>query len=206
MKKILCLVLCLCLLVPALACAARKVVTAMAYDYSSGGLRSADVWVRIWGYNTSSNTLTMDIYAPERYRRDDVQSLRPGDAIYTRGREVRIDSVTLEMYCVTLNGGDLTLWEDSDGSSYTIWDDSNFGCTVNCLGRFNVPVTQYLSLVDNTEPDTGIQLMQPLYYNASQFLSMLQSNAYPGFTSDNTTATFDETGKLIRLTRYAVYE
>ena len=64
MKKVLCLVLCLCLLVPVLACAARKVVTAMAYDYSSGGLRSADGWVRIWGYNTSSNTLTMDIYAP----------------------------------------------------------------------------------------------------------------------------------------------
>ena len=204
MKKTLCLVLCLCLLVPALACAG-KVITAMASDYNSNGLRSADVHVRVWSYNASSNTLSMDIYVPERFRRDEVESLRPGDAIYTQGREVRIKSVTLEMDCVSLNGGDILLWKDANGSSYTIFDDSSFGEAVSYLGRFNVPVTQYLSFVDNTEPDTGIHLMQPLYYNASQFISMLQSNSYPGFTSDNVTATFDEAGKLIKLTRYAVY-
>ena len=208
MKKILCLVLCLCLLVPALACAAKNVITAMAYDCISGVPRSADVWVRIQGYNASSNTLTMDVYAPERFRMDEVQSLRPGDAIYTQGREIQIKSVTLEAYSVTLNG-DLSLWENSDRSSYTIMNESNFGCTVNYMGRISVPVTQYLSFVDNTEPDTGIQLMQPLYYNASQFLSMLERETRtgegPGFAADNITATFDETGKLIKLTRYFVF-
>ena len=208
MKKVLCLVLCLCLLVPALACAARKVITAMAYEFNSGVPRSADVYARIQGYDASSNTLTMDIYVPERFRRDEVQSLRPGDAIYTQGREIQIKSVTLEADSVTLNG-DLWLWEDTGSSSYTIWDDSNFGCTVNYMGRISVPVTKYLSFVDYTEPDTGIMLMQPLYYNASQFLSMLdrekRTGVGPGFAADNITATFDEAGKLIMLSRYYVY-
>ena len=59
MKKILCMVLCLCLLIPAMVCAERKVVTAVAAEINPDNLKSVLVDARIRAYNKEDSTITV---------------------------------------------------------------------------------------------------------------------------------------------------
>ena len=61
MKRILCLVLCLCMLLPAAAFAERKVITALAAEINPEKLDSVVVNVRIKGYNREARTLALEI-------------------------------------------------------------------------------------------------------------------------------------------------
>ena len=106
MKKILCIILCLCLSVPALAAAERMVVTALASEVNPDALTAVAVDARITGYDADGNTLTVELIVPERYDPEEIGALKVGDAIYTQGQEVEIRTITENSGYLVLNEGD----------------------------------------------------------------------------------------------------
>lgn len=210
MKKLLCMILCLCLVIPVMASAEPKVITAIASDVNPNALISVAVDARIRAYNREDNTMTVEIIVPETFDADEVESLQVGDAIYTQGQAVTVESVTNDYGLIILNQKDpedptdsIMLCQGLD-MNYEImkYDDH----TWTTLAILNVPVSGSLLYLDEIDPATGETLSQPTVHNLQQFVAELEggSEAGPGFDANNTTVVFDEYGTLALIRRFYV--
>lgn len=211
MKKLLCAILCLCLFVPALACADRTVVTALAAELNPEALVSVSADARITAYNADDSTLAIELLVPERYDPEDILALKPGDAIYTQGQEIEIKTVTDNSGYIVLNEGE---YEFSEGSvwlyegidmNYWIadWHDSSWVV----LAAVQVPVSDRLLFLDEIDPSSGETLLQPAVHNGKEFLAILEEEKQEdgiGFTANNVSVVFDDTGALALIRRFYV--
>ncbi len=184
----------------------RKVITALATRINPYDLKSVMVDARIIAYNRERNTLTLEIITPECYDADEVRSLRPGDAIYTQGREFTIDAIQ-EYDCfisLTQDPNDTIILSTDDDTVCQILDGDDFSWTV--VATVNVPVMDYLLFLDDIDPATGEALPIPTVHSAEEFTAILEAGdpADPGFAVHNTTVVFDESGALALVRRHYV--
>lgn len=210
MKKLLCTILCLCLIIPVMACAEPKTITAVASDVNPSALFSIAVDARIKAYNRADNTMTVEIIVPEAYDPDEVESLQVGDAIYTQGQAITVESVVNDYGVIILNQKNpddptdsIMLYQGAD-MNYEIMEADDHTWTT--LGILNVPVSGSLLYLDEIDPATGETLGNPTVHNLQQFVAELEggSEAGPGFDTNNTTVVFDETGALALIRRFYV--
>ena len=210
MKKTLCMILCLCLIIPVMASAEPKTITAVASDVNPGALYSIAVDARIKAYNREDNTMTVEIIVPETYDADEVESLQVGDAIFTQGQAVTVESVVNDYGVIILNqknpddpSDSIMLYQGADLNYEILQDDDH---TWTTLGTLNVPVSGSLLYLDEIDPSTGEMLNLPTVHNLQQFVAELEggSTAGPGFDMNNTSVVFDETGALALIRRFYV--
>ena len=183
MRKLLCMVLCLCLLIPAMALAERKVVTALATKINPDDLSNTLVDARIKSYNREENTITLEIIVPEFYDADEIKSLQIGDAIYTQGHEVTVNAV------------------------YPIQDGDDFSWIT--LTTVTVPVPPHLIFLDGIDPATGEDLPLPTVHSAEEFIAILEgkNKSDPGFDLNNTEIVFDSDVQPVIIRRnYVVWQ
>ena len=210
MKKILCLVLCMCLFVPAPAMAERKVVTALAAELNPDALAAVSVNARITDYSGDSGTLTVELIVPERYDPEEILALRVGDAIYTQGRETEIRTISEKDGYIVLNEGDYAFSEGSvwlyEGIDMNYWIADHHDNSWVQFGTVHVPVPEHLFFLDEINPLTGETLLQPSVHNGKEFLDMLETEKEtgPGFAANNVTVVFDGTGSLALIRRFYV--
>ena len=210
MKKILCMVLCLCLSVPALAAAERTVVTALASEVNPEALSAVAVDARILEYDADGNTLTVELIVPERYDPEEIGALRVGDAIYTQGQEVEIRTITENSGYLVLNEGDYEFSEGSvwlyEGIDMTYWIADWHDNTWTLLATVQAPVSDHLLFLDGIDPSSGESLLKPTVHNRQEFLEMLEAEKEegPGFATNNVTVVFDDTGALALVRRFYV--
>ena len=113
----------LSLLAAACSPASADVITALAIEVNPEHLEKTASYARILGYNPDSNTLTVELIAPEVFDEQEVKALRPGDSIFTGGHEVLIQTIEVnERGTYIINRGDdpeqaLYLTEDFRGYS-----------------------------------------------------------------------------------------
>jgi len=217
MKKLmLCLLLVLaCCLSAALAAgdpSAHTTVTALAIEFDPERPASVAVNARITAYAPAQNALTLELIVPERFDREDVESLAVGDAIYTQGQEVVIQTLTERDGYLVINEGEyelsegsVWLYEDMEGS-YQIadWDDDH---TWTVAATLQVPVGDSLIFLDQIDPATGDILSMPTVHGAEEFLAQLareSAEGGPGFTANNVYVAFDANGQLALIQRYYV--
>ena len=210
MKKILCLVLCLCLFAPALSAAERTVVTALAAEVNPESLVSVSVDARITDYNAADSTLTIELIVPERYDPEEILALKPGDAIYTQGQEVDIKTISENSGYIVLNEGDYEFSEGSvwlfEGIDMNYWIADYHDNSWILLDTVHMPVSDHLLFLDEINPSTGETLLQPSVYSGKEFLEMLnaEKDEGPGFAANNVTVVFDGTGALALIRRFYV--
>ena len=218
MKKALSLLLALCLAVlPLLSLAEedvteRTVVTALASEVNPDALASVSVNARIIGYDAKKNTLTLEIIVPERFLPEDIQALKSGDAIWTGGQEIEVQTVAdVDGYTVINEGeyeyseGSVWLYEGVD-MNYWVADGHDNAWTL--FATVDVPVTDHLLFLDEINPATGETLTHPAVHSGAEFQAMLEKEAAgeggPGFATNNVSVVFDESGALALITRYYV--
>ena len=205
MKKLLCLVLCLCMLIPAAAPAERKVITALAAEINPEKLESAMVDARITGYSREAKTLTLEIIVPELYDAEGVQSLQEGDAVYTQGHEVTCDILVHSGQFFTViqeKPRESVLLAPYDDQAYMILDGDDKAWTV--LAEMEVPLPDKAVFMDCINPATGMALSLPPVYSAVEFLDILENEgeAGPGFAANNVTVIFDAAGNPEMIRRH----
>lgn len=194
MKKLLCMILCLCLLIPAMVLAERKVVTALATNINPDDLSNTFVDARIKSYNKEENTITLEIIVPEFYDADEIKSLQIGDAIYTQGHEVTVDAIN-EYDCfitVIQNDPDEVIMIVTDLDTVCpIMDNDDFSWIT--LTTVTVPVMPYLVFLDGIDPATGEDLPLPTVHSAEEFIAMLEgkNKSDPGFDLNNIEIVFN---------------
>ena len=204
MKKLLCLFLCLCLLIPVMVSAERKVVTPLASKINPDDLTSVVADARIRSYNKENNSLSIDIIVPEFYAADDIKNLQVGDAIYTQGHEVTVNAIHEYDCFITVvqdPNESIVIATDLD-SVCPIQDGDDFSWIV--LTTVNVPVPDSLVFLDDIDPATGEELSLPTVHSAQEFLAMLEAgneSSDPGFTANNTTVVFSPTGMPVIIRR-----
>ena len=209
MKKILCAILCLCLL-PTLAAAERTVVTALAAELNPETLVSVSVNARIAEYNAADNTLAVELIVPERYDPEEILALEAGDVLYTQGQEVEIRTISEKDGYLVLNEGEYEFSEGSvwlyEGVDMNYWIADYHDNTWVLLGTVRMPVTEHLLFLDDINPSTGETLFQPSVHNGKEFLAMLEAEKEegPGFAANNVTVIFDDAGALALIRRYYV--
>ena len=210
MKKILCMLLCLCLSVPALAAEERTVVTALASEVNPEALSAVAVDARILEYDADGNTLTVELIVPERYDPEEIGSLKVGDAIYTQGQEVEIRTITENSGYLVLNEGDYEFSEGSvwlyEGIDMAYWIADWHDNTWTLLATVQAPVADHLLFLDGIDPSSGESLLKPTVHNRQEFLEMLEAEKEegPGFATNNVTVVFDDTGALALIRRFYV--
>lgn len=210
MKKLLCMMLVFCLLVPAMASAERTVVTALAIAVNPDNLASVAVDARITDYNQTDNALTIELLVPELFDFNDIENLNIGDAIYTQGREIEIREIEEDGGYVVLNPG-----QDGDGDdtvwlcqyldqNYTVMNQDDAAWIV--LATVTVPVPDRLLFLDEIEEVTLMPLYVPAVHGRSDFLSAMEAEKEngPGFAANNAMVVFDENGDLALIRRYYV--
>ena len=210
MKKLLCMILCLCLLIPAMALAERKVVTALATNINPDDLSNTLVDARIKSYNKEDGTMTLEIIVPEFYDGEDIKNLQIGDAIYTQGHEVTVDAIN-EYDCfitVIQNDPDEVIMIVTDLDTVCpIMDNDDFSWIT--LTTVTVPVMPYLVFLDGIDPATGEDLPLPTVHSAEEFIAILEgkNNSDPGFDLNNVEIVFDSSAQpYIIWRRYVLWQ
>ena len=209
MKKLLCMILCLCLLIPAMASAERKVITPLATKINPDDLSSTLVDARIKSYNKDDNTITLEIIVPEFYDAEEIKSLQIGDAIYTQGHEVTVNSINEYACFITLvqdPNESLVIATDFD-SVYPIQDGDDFSWIT--LTTVTVPVPLHLIFLDGIDPATGEDLSLPTVHSAEEFIAMLEGKdkSDPGFDLNNIEIVFDSEAQPVIIRRnYVVWQ
>ena len=209
MRKLLCMVLCLCLLIPAMALAERKVVTALATKINPDDLSNTLVDARIKSYNKEENTITLEIIVPEFYDADEIKSLQIGDAIYTQGHEVTVNAINeYDCFIAVVQDDDEVITIATDGETvYPIQDGDDFSWIT--LTTVTVPVPPHLIFLDGIDPATGEDLSLPTVHSAEEFIAMLEgkNKSDPGFDLNNTEIVFDSDVQPIIIRRnYVVWQ
>ena len=209
MKKLLCMILCLCLLIPAMALAERKVVTALATKINPDDLSNTLVDARIKSYNKEENTITLEIIVPEFYDADEIKSLQIGDAIYTQGHEVTVNAINeYDCFIAVVQDDDEVITIATDGETvYPIQDGDDFSWIT--LTTVTVPVPPHLIFLDGIDPATGEDLSLPTVHSAEEFIAMLEgkNKSDPGFDLNNTEIVFDSDVQPIIIRRnYVVWQ
>ena len=209
MKKILCMVLCLCLLIPAMALAERKVVTALATKINPDDLSNTLVDARIKSYNKEENTITLEIIVPEFYDADEIKSLQIGDAIYTQGHEVTVNAINeYDCFIAVVQDDDEVISIATDGETvYPIQDGDDFSWIT--LTTVTVPVPPHLIFLDGIDPATGEDLPLPTVHSAEEFIAILEgkNKSDPGFDLNNTEIVFDSDVQPVIIRRnYVVWQ
>lgn len=190
--------------------AARQVITAIAAEVNPEHLSDIAVNARILSYSSGDHTLTLELIVPEIYDRQEVQSLSVGDAIYTQGKEVLIQTLTEKGGYLVINEGDFDfsegsvwLYESDGGYQIADWHDN----TWTTLAAVRTPVRDSLLFLDYINPSSGESLALPAVHSADEFLSMLKTEdgeGRPGFAANNVYVVFDDAGQLAAIHRYYV--
>lgn len=209
MKKLLCMVLCLCLLIPAMASAERKVITALATNINPDDLSSTLVDARIKSYNKEENTITLEIIVPEFYDADEIKSLQIGDAIYTQGHEVTVNAINeYDCFIAVVQDDDEVITIATDGETvYPIQDGDDFSWIT--LTTVTVPVPPHLIFLDGIDPATGEDLPLPTVHSAEEFIAILEgkNKSDPGFDLNNIEIVFNSaTQPVIVQRRYVLWQ
>ena len=93
--------------------ASADTITALATEINPEHLEKTASYARILGYNEETNTLKVELIAPERFSGEEVAALKEGDSIYTNGQEVLIESINYDdEWCSTVffNGWDIMMF------------------------------------------------------------------------------------------------
>ena len=209
MRKLLCMVLCLCLLIPAMALAERKVVTALATKINPDDLSNTLVDARIKSYNKEENTITLEIIVPEFYDADEIKSLQIGDAIDTQGHEVTVNAINeYDCFIAVVQDDDEVISIATDGETvYPIQDGDDFSWIT--LTTVTVPVPPHLIFLDGIDPATGEDLPLPTVHSAEEFIAILEgkNKSDPGFDLNNTEIVFDSDVQPVIIRRnYVVWQ
>ncbi|MBR5961609.1 MAG: hypothetical protein IKZ98_11535 [Clostridia bacterium] len=209
MKKLLCMVLCLCLLIPAMASAERKVITALATNINPDDLSSTLVDARIKSYNKEDSTMTLEIIVPEFYDVEDIKNLQVGDAIYTQGHEVTVNAINeYDCFIAVVQDDDEVITIATDGETvYPIQDGDDFSWIT--LTTVTVPVPPHLIFLDGIDPATGEDLPLPTVHSAEEFIAILEgkNKSDPGFDLNNIEIVFNSaTQPVIVQRRYVLWQ
>jgi hypothetical protein len=201
-KKMIALIFLFLLLMTTAASAEHTVVTALASEVNPEHLVSIAFDAKISGYDNGSFTIT--ILVPERYDPEDIRALQVGDAIYTEGREVKIQSISEDEGYLVLNAGaqdEVYLFESVDLNYWIM--DVNDNTWVE-LATMTVPAAEHMIFLDCIKPSTGEGLLHPTVYNLDGFLKLMEAKDDPGFDIHNVEVMMDEDGKLAIIRRFYV--
>ena len=211
---ILCLVM---VFVCSAVCA--ETITAMAAPVNPDHLEKTSCYARILGYNEDRDTLTVELIVPEVFAEEEVMELEVGDAIYTGGEEVTIQ--TIDWYeddgYLVINAG---AYEHAPGSVYLHMDrwgnympDRYGHPTYNTIAVLECPVTETLLFLDYTSAETGDALELPIVRTATELAETIQSieesrltkaDYMVGLDIDNVYVVFDGDGQLAVVQRFFV--
>jgi len=203
----------LTLLAAACSPASADVITAMAIEVNPEHLEKTASYARILGYNPDSNTLTVELIAPEVFDEQEVKALRPGDSIFTGGHEVLIQTIEVnERGTYIINRGDdpeqsLYLTEDFRGYSMrTFLDDDYVWITLDVI---KCPIQDSLLFLDYIDEESGNSVELPVVHTAQELTARLQeedaSEAFTvGLAANNVYVTFDGEGNLATIHRFYV--
>ncbi|MBE5774581.1 MAG: hypothetical protein E7337_11715 [Clostridiales bacterium] len=211
---ILCLVM---VFVCSAVCA--ETITAMATPVNPDHLEKTSCYARILGYNEDRDTLTIELIVPEVFAEEEVMELEVGDAIYTGGEEVTIQ--TIDWYeddgYLVINAG---AYEHAPGSVYLHMDrwgnympDRYGHPTYNTIAVLECPVTETLLFLDYTSAETGDALELPIVRTATELAETIQSieesrltkaDYMVGLDIDNVYVVFDGDGQLAVVQRFFV--
>jgi len=193
--------------------ASADVITAMAIEVNPEHLEKTASYARILGYNPDSNTLTVELIAPEVFRGDEVEALEVGDSIFTRGEEVAIQTIKKEWDYVVINEGD---YDFAEGAVHLFKEfDDNYRPMIHddfiwrSVGIIDCPITDSLLFLDYTGKEFGEPLELPFVHTAQELTEQLleekASEAYTiGLSCNNVYVVFDAEGNLATIHRFYV--
>lgn len=202
----------LSLLAAACSPASADVITAMAIEVNPQHLEKTASYARILGYNSDSNTLTVELIAPELFACDDVEALQPGDSIYTDGREVLIETIEVTGWGAYLmndqgEGSDPVYLLPYKNGNYIADRESDY--VWNTVAVIECPVNDSLLCLNFIDDQTGNTLELPIVLTAQDLTSTIFAEQaaeeyFVTWASNKVYVVFDGEGNLAMIDRYVI--
>jgi len=192
--------------------ASADVITALAIEVNPEHLEKTASYARILGYNEESNTLTVELIAPEVFDQDEVEALRLGDTIFTDGREVEIKSMEVTAWGTYLindqgaSGDSVFLQRDLSGNYRS---DRENGYVWNTVAVIECPVQDSLLCLSFMDDQTGDTLELPRVLTAREltaqvFTEQPAEDYFATWASDWVYVVFDGEANLAMICRCVV--
>ena len=192
-------------------CSAAFAATIYPMEMQFDHIEQTSFYARILAYNEESDTLTVELIAPETFTADEVEALKVGDSIYTNGREILIESIECIRWGVyAINEADepnYVYLAMDEAYNYKTEDYGDFSW--HTLTQIECPVQETLLFLDYINDQNGSPLDLPVVHTARELTDeMLDIGPYEAFTAgltcNNVYVTFDDAGNLATIHRFYV--
>ena len=204
----------LLLIILALLCSAASAdtITAMATEINPEHLEKVASYARILGYSKESNTLSMELIAPELFAQDEVEALELGDSIFTNGHEVQIKSIEVTAWRTYLINDQeafsdsIFLQKDLNGNYRADRED---GYVWNTVAVIECPVKDSLLCLNFIDDQTGDTLELPCVLTGHELMTQVFTECaaedyFATWASDWVYVVFDGEANLAMICRCVV--
>ena len=149
------------------------------------------------------DTMTLTLYEPERFDAGAIRAAKAGDAIFTDGEEVAIESVTEDGPDILFNAGTASemLFCDAgyDEFEHVMEDDA---VPYLLLGTMECEILEYYPVLDWIDPITGEPQDDPAVYRGDKLKELLGNPEAVGFNCKNVDIVYDRNNQIALMQRY----
>ena len=200
MKKLICVMITLVLLLATVCAASAETIQAKPVTIDINHLEGRMVKTDI-DYK-EGNMMTLTLYENERFDAEVIRAVKVGDVIVTDGEEVTIESVEADGPDIIFNKGaeNEMLFCDAGTDECEHVMESDYVPWIK-LGSMDIEILEYYPILDAIDPITGDLLEEFTVYRGDKLKELLQNPDAVGFNCKNVDVVYDHNNQPVLMRR-----
>ena len=200
MKKMICVMITLVLLLAAACAASAETIQAKPSTIDINRLEGRMVKTDI-DYK-EGDIMTLTLYENERFDAEAIKAVKVGDVIVTDGDEVTVESIDADGPDIIFNKGtgNEMLFCDAGNNEFERVMESDYVPLIK-LGSMDVEILEYYPILDAIDPITGDLLEEYVVYRGDKLKELLQNPDAIGFNCKNVDVVYDHNNQPVLVKR-----
>lgn len=200
MKKLICAMITLVLLLAAVCAASAETIQPKPVTIDINRLEGRMVKTDI--EYKEGDMMTLTLYENERFDAAAIRAVKAGDVIVTDGGEVTVESVEADGPDIIFNRGteNEMLFCDAGNDEFEHVMESDYVPWIK-LGSMEMEILEYYPILDAIDPITGDILEEYALYRGDKLKELLQNPDAVGFNCKNVDVVYDHNNQPVLIRR-----
>lgn len=200
MKKLVCVMITLALLLAAVCTASAETIQAkpatIDINHLEGRMVKTDIDYK------EGDIMTLTLYESERFDAGAIRAVKAGDVIETNGEKITIESIETDGPDIIFNKGteNEMLFCDAGNDEFEHVMESDYVPWIK-LGTMDMEILEYYPILDAIDPITGDPLEEYAIYRGDKLKELLQNSDAVCFNCKNVDIVYDRNNQPVLMRR-----